>query len=66
MKTEKAKKGNEEIIIVTWRRDKQRNRKYVSNKEAFTDFVNERKLVIALILDGNEFHIRGPLCLSDF
>jgi len=29
--------------------------------EDFTDFVNEQKLFIALVLDGNEFHIRGSL-----
>ena len=36
------------------------------NMEDLTDFVNELKLFIALILEGNEFHIRGPLCLSVF
>jgi len=38
----------------------------ISNKEDFTDFVNELKLFIALVLDDNKFHTRGPLCLGDF
>ena len=32
--------------------------------EDLTDFVNYCKLFIASISEDNEFHIRGPLCLS--
>jgi len=35
------------------------NHTYTSNRE-------DLKLFIALISQGNEFHIRGPLCLSVF